>query len=130
MANQYTRKYKIDDEEDFIEKALICEDDSCLIWPYGQINSSNGNYAIICRRHRVIKVSRLICEKIYGKPNLKDEAAHSCAVTLCVNKKHLRWATHQENMIDRSLHGNTFKPFGELNGMWKSRTIQHVDLFK
>lgn len=33
------------------------------------------------------------------------EAAHTCGVRLCVNQRHVRWATSAENEADKLIHG-------------------------
>jgi hypothetical protein len=88
----------------FIDRAVLCKDDQCLLWPYG-----NGGYVRIWnktkkRRHTV---SRIVCEKIHGPPPTEaHEAAHSCGKGHlgCINGSHLRWDTHKGNMADMLIH--------------------------
>lgn len=97
--------------------------DDCVDWPfhvtdggYGQIrfNGTNTN------AHRV----SLIIHK--GGPESDDmHAAHApeiCHNRLCVNPRHLRWATPQENMRDRGLDGTQVRPAGEAHGASKLTT--------
>lgn len=79
----------------------------CLIFPYGKHSAGYG--ALVDGGKRYL-AHRWVCEKIYGpSPAGKTEAAHSCGNGHlgCVNPKHLRWATHLENVDDRDDHGRT-----------------------
>lgn len=95
----------------------IPETDDCVEWPfrttdggYGQVrfNGTNTN------AHRV----SLIIHK--GEPESDDmHAAHApeiCHNRLCVNPRHLRWATAKENMRDRGLDGTQVRLAGEAHG--------------
>lgn len=79
--------------------------DDCVSWPYARdalgypFVSYNGG------RHTA---SRVMCIIEHGDPPTpKHEAAHNCGKGRdgCVNPRHLRWATHAENMEDRLAHG-------------------------
>jgi len=88
--------------------------DECLFWPFAR---SKG-YASISRGvGRSALVHRIVCERVHG-PSVggRKYAAHSCGKGHlgCVNPKHLRWATHQENMMDRIDHGTDNR--GERSG--------------
>lgn len=54
---------------------------------------------------------RYVCRAAHGNPDGAEEAAHSCGVRLCCNKRHLVWKTHQDNLEDRRGHGTL--PLGE-----------------
>jgi len=81
--------------------------DDCLIWPfscndtgYGQLN--NGG--------RTERAHRRMCIIAHGRPPFRGaQAAHSCGrgSSGCVNPRHLRWATRQENMAEMSEHGHS-----------------------
>jgi hypothetical protein len=82
----------------FIARAIVYEGDDCLIWPFA-LNSSryahSGGFGGV--------ISRYVCKKVYGAPPTpKHQAAHSikCVSKACVNNKHLRWATQEENLAD------------------------------
>src|ERR1039458_3356779 len=77
------------------------ETDQCIAWPFGESGHGYG-----------AKVSDLgyphqfICRKFHGpEPTAKHEVAHGCGNRICINPKHLRWATHTENEADKLLHG-------------------------
>lgn len=54
-----------------------------------------------------VSVARYIYSQLHG--DIKDglHVLHGCANRACINPAHLRLGTHQENMDDRTLHGNT-----------------------
>lgn len=86
----------------FIEYAAAYVDDECLIWPHGYMG--NG-YGIATLAGRQTTAHRLVLELYTGKPaDPQLVAAHNpvqCHNPACVNPKHLRWATHQDNQRDR-----------------------------
>lgn len=56
-----------------------------------------------------------MCELVHGAPPTPDhEAAHSCGKGHegCIHPKHLSWATHSENQLDRREHGTNKKKGG------------------
>ena len=93
---------------DFIESIVPpYEGDDCLIWPFCRIK--NG-YAYIKAEGMMRPAHRVVCEIVHGQaPSTNHEAAHSCGNGHlgCVNPKHVRWATHTENMHDAIIHGTT-----------------------
>lgn len=96
----------------FFEEAIAIETDECILWPFSK--KTNG-YADIKRNGRMNYVHRLMCLEAHGLPPTDGlEAAHSCGVRHCINKKHLRWATHKENHADRIMHGTSNR--GAANG--------------
>lgn len=79
----------------------------CLIWPFRR--QADTGYALWGGlKHRTRRVSRMVCEDVYGPPPFPEaEAAHNCGKGHlgCVAKTHLRWATPAGNQADRVLHG-------------------------
>lgn len=92
--------------KEWMDAHLNYDGDDCLKWPFdtddrgcpwinlpGKIRQSAGSY---------------VCEAEHGpKPTEGHEAAHNCGNGRegCVNHKHLRWATRQENSMDMFIHG-------------------------
>lgn len=103
-------------ERFFRETVISFSGDQCLIWPFNRAGDGYGRLRL-GRRHE--RVPRLVCEAVYGPPPTpQHEAAHSCGNghAGCCNPGHLRWATHTENMADRSRHGSLSR---EKNGRSK-----------
>jgi hypothetical protein len=76
--------------------------DACLLWPFG---AAKG-YGKIRHDGRARQVNNFVCEQAHGPaPADRQQAAHSCGVSACVNPHHLRWASAQENADDMILHG-------------------------
>jgi hypothetical protein len=94
MKNNKSRAKKLA----FIEAAILSNTDECIIWPY--LVGRDG-YAVFCCNYKNIRVSRLVCEKVYGKPPPeKPLALHApvvCHNPRCINPRHLFWESYQEN---------------------------------
>lgn len=89
---------------DWLVAQLDVETDDCIIWPFG----TNGAYGVVCNK----LAHREMCILAHGAPPTRlYQAAHKCGRTLCVNKKHLRWATPAQNQQDSFAHGT--KALGE-----------------
>lgn len=79
--------------------------DECITWPFARGTGGRAAYQANGKR---VTAHRYICEAVHGEPPSNEhQAAHSCGNGHlgCVNPKHLRWATPQENMDDQPLHG-------------------------
>ena len=82
--------------------AMKWENNKCLLFPFGV----NGcGYGVVGSWFNSRTAHRYICIQAHGKPPKKKEAAHSCGNRLCVNKRHLRWASRKENVADTLIHG-------------------------
>src|SRR5687768_6151405 len=98
--------------EAFLRQHVNYQSDECLIWPY-RVNRLGYAHAVIGGVPKV--ASRWMCILAHGEPDaLRTEAAHSCGNPSCVNPRHLRWASHRENMMDKNRHGTS--NIGERNG--------------
>ena len=81
----------------------------CLKWPYTTTPQGRGS---LWFRKRMTQAARVMCIIAHGAPpSPQHETAHSCGKGHegCVNPKHLRWATHSENQMDRVAHGTTIR---------------------
>ncbi|WP_181171152.1 HNH endonuclease [Mesorhizobium sp. B2-3-14] len=89
----------------FIEGVLLTETDDCILFPFGRnadgyARLGNDEYGHV-----------IVCERAHGpRPSPDDVVAHSCGNPPCVNKRHVRWATHAENAEDRAKHGTNRRP--------------------
>lgn len=101
------------------EVVLTYEGDDCLFWPHAK--SGNGQ-AMLDNPDGSRVVAHALCEAAHGPaPSPKHEAAHNCGNghLACVAKRHIRWATHKENMADQLIHGTRNR--GSRNGQVKLR---------
>jgi hypothetical protein len=85
--------------------AVAYEGDACLLWPFG----GNHGYGSIRDGGRAVHTHSVICALAYGPAPAGYEAAHSCGVRACCNKRHLRWDTRKGNAADREKHGTNLK---------------------
>lgn len=91
------------------ETVLPWGSDDCLFWPFSR---DGGGRAHVRRDGKMVKVCRLLCAETHGPPPTPEhQAAHSCGNGHlgCVTKRHLRWATHAENMNDMVAHGRSIR---------------------
>lgn len=84
------------------------ETDECVEWPY----ASASGYGVVWTGTRMNNVTRLSCEGAHGPPFDGADTAHSCHNPLCMNPRHLRWATRSENQLDRVKDGT------DMRGEW------------
>lgn len=87
-------------------------DDACLIWPFSR-DGGNG-YGRLGFEGRNLWAHRVMCELANGPaPSSKHECAHLCGRGHdgCVNPRHLRWKTREENQADRYLHSRKPKNY-------------------
>jgi len=103
----------------FFRAVLTVDSDSCIVWPYG---TSQGypemNIVDADGRRRPVSVHVMVCEAVHGERPPGTEVAHGeCHDRRCVNPKHLRWATHNDNCLDRARDGT--ENVGERNGRHK-----------
>ncbi|TDR90293.1 HNH endonuclease [Enterovirga rhinocerotis] len=81
--------------------------DECLSWPFGR---NTAGYGEVTYEGRIQHASRVMCILVHGPcpgEGSKVHAAHSCGRGQhgCVNPLHLRWATAQQNNIEKRAHG-------------------------
>jgi hypothetical protein len=88
--------------------------DDCLIWPFTRNDTGRGMATI---NGKNTSAPRAMCILAHGEPpSPNHHAAHTCGKGHegCVNPRHLRWATPQENERDKEYHG-TLRKGSEIN---------------
>ena len=81
--------------------------DECALWPFSR---TGDDYPLVVSGKWRKRAHRVMCELVNGPaPSGTHHCAHSCGNSLCVNPKHLRWATPQENSDDKFLHGTVLR---------------------
>lgn len=89
----------------FLRSLVGTESADCIAWPYA---IDKTGYGMVSHEGRMQTAARVVCIMVNGPPPTpRHEAAHNCGKGNegCVNPRHLRWATHQENQADRLDHG-------------------------
>lgn len=87
----------------FFEQALQSNTDDCIDWPFGKRGDGYGRTYLTGNDEGA---HVYVCRLAHGeKPLDKEEVAHTCGRPICINPKHLRWASGAENQADRILHG-------------------------
>lgn len=86
----------------FVEVALSSDLETCIVWPY---STDSDGYGWCLLEGKMRSVHRYVCEKTHGPPiENRNQASHSCGNSSCINKRHLRWSTRSENMMDKHEH--------------------------
>lgn len=113
------------------EVLITVETDECVLWPYGRGHgygavrwtrkSSSGDrtHAIACLLH-------------HGPPPFpRAHAAHLCGNPLCLNYRHLHWASSCENFADAREHGvHTRGETGSANKLSRSQVQEIRDRYE
>ena len=94
---------------EWIDQHKAYQHEECLTWPFAVNSNGRGK---IGGHGPQMSAPRAMCIAAHGEPPTPEhQAAHSCGNghNGCMNQKHLRWATHAENMADRDFHGKTVR---------------------
>lgn len=109
---------KLGPAQEWIETVAVpYKGNDCLTWPFYRAPDGYGRIDVDGQPH---VASRVICERVHGKPpSPQHVAAHSCLMGHlgCVSPIHLRWATQSENEQDKLKSGTSNR--GSQHGMSK-----------
>ena len=81
------------------EKWVLDPKIGCYIW-IAATSGSKGKRPLVKRFGKLHYVARIVCEEIWGPPPEGHETSHSCHNGMCVNGAHIKWDTHNNNMLD------------------------------
>ena len=86
----------------YLLRTLETITDECVLWPY----ASSRGYGVTYVNRQNVAAHRYACEQKHGPPPFEGaHAAHNCGNSMCVNWRHVRWATSLENNSDKWGHG-------------------------
>jgi HNH endonuclease len=92
------------DLQRYFPSVLAYESNDCLMWPF---SFDGKGYGQIHWQRRMRRVHNLVCELTHGPaPQGMPDAAHTCGVRACVNKRHVRWASRRQNAAEGPSHTN------------------------
>lgn len=93
--------------DQLIAKALASKTGECINWPFAVRKSSGypAHSPIIDGCKKNVDAHRYVCELAHGAALGGRHAAHKCGNKLCINPRHVVWATPKENMDDAKRHG-------------------------
>lgn len=111
--------------DEILKRGIIKNE--CLEWPLKPNKSGYGKITHGGKKHTV---SRLVATFVYGQPKENYFALHSCDNPICINPKHLRWGTKQENNEDMMKRKRNKQPqaFNHFNSRFKPQDIIDIRL--
>ncbi len=120
----FRKRAKRGEAEEFLYWASEQETDECILWPFGRFAQGYGTVQF---RGIDMCANAAVCFIVHGERPPKHEAAHKCGVKLCVNPRHLYWATRTENNHDKWGHGTEAR--GEGHGNHKLTESEVLEIY-
>lgn len=79
--------------------------EDCWLWTAA--NNGNGYGRLAVSRTKKEYPHRIVCEQVHGPSPFEGACVlHSCDNGMCVNPRHLRWGTQQENNVEAIAKGH------------------------
>lgn len=92
---------------EFVESAIATDSPDCIEWP---TRRSGFGYAHIRIDGVGYQAHVYVCLRAHGTPPTdKPWACHGCDNPRCINWRHLRWGSPQDNSDDRIVRGRSLK---------------------
>lgn len=93
--------------EAWLRGVVEIETDACVEFPFKR---NSLGYGLFCRTvgrkgRKYRRAHNFVCELAHGPAPEGAVAIHSCDNPPCVNKRHLRWGSMQDNSDDASKRG-------------------------
>lgn len=108
----------------FVREAANTATDECIFWPFSKFRTGYGRYT---QKDKRLAAHREVCRIAHGNPpSGLIHAAHSCGERLCVNPRHLRWATPKENEQDKISHGRSLRGSNHSNARLTEADVRAI----
>jgi NTP pyrophosphatase (non-canonical NTP hydrolase) len=108
IKNPFAARAKVGRSLEYMKWALTHETDKCIPWFFRSRTGPNLEYGSLPKgaSPHGRRAHRVMCHWKHGEPPTPEHhAAHTCGFSLCINPKHLRWASATENQGDKKEHG-------------------------
>jgi hypothetical protein len=99
-----------------VEAQTIIDDNGCHIFTGSK---DDCGYGRIHKDKKLVRVHRVVYEKIHGWIAKGLVIMHSCDNPACINPEHLSSGTHTDNMQDMSKKNRKYVHIGSSHGMAK-----------
>ena len=109
----------------FIQSVIDNPTDECVIWPYG-LSSGYGSLWIDGEKWYAHRYA--LAQYTGANPPDKVASHGPCHNRACCNPRHLSWATHHENNLDRERDGTLLR--GEDAPLAKLKAPEVLAIFK